>query len=529
MPGPSGAPPDVEPAPGPDARGPDADGRVAPAPGAGAPALVVPASGPAGARGWPARHAAALAAGLLAVVVTALDGPRALVLLPAALAGGALTCALLLRWGVWRWLAAAASLPVLLGATTGAPGLAGPPLTAAVAAALLALGWRARQRRALLLTLLGAAALAAACLVAGAAAWRPAAGEPAGPGLALAAAVPALLALAGAGRARRSGLLVACLLLTAPPVAALVGAATAGAAVGRDQVPLAALLPVAGALGLTALLRGRRSPSAERPQADDVDAAALADVRARYGAAPLAPVVVVIAAYDEAAGIGRVLDALPTTVAGLPADVLVVDDGSTDGTADVVRAHPRARVVACPVNRGQGAALRLGYRVAREGGARYVVTTDADGQYDARDLPVVLAPLLDGTADFVTGSRLLGRQPVHDRVRRAGTHVFAWAVRLLTGARVTDTSFGLRAVRAEVTAAVTLNQPQYQSSELLLGVLSHGYRVAEVPGRMHVRSNGSSKKGRNLVYGRRYAGVVLGTWWREGAPAPAGERAPARR
>jgi hypothetical protein len=76
-------------------------------------------------------------------------------------------------------------------------------------------------------------------------------------------------------------------------------------------------------------------------------------------------------------------------------------------------------------------------------------------------------------------------------------------------------------MRAEVTDRVTLNQPQYQSAELLLGVLSHGFRVAEVPGTMHLRSAGSTKKGRNLVYGFRYAKVVFGTWWREGCPTPA--------
>jgi hypothetical protein len=171
--------------------------------------------------------------------------------------------------------------------------------------------------------------------------------------------------------------------------------------------------------------------------------------------------------------------------------------------------------------------MRLGYRVARGGGARYVITTDADGQYDTADFPVVLAPLLDGSADFVTGSRRLGHQHTNDRFRRAGVHVFAWVVSAFTGQKVTDTSFGLRAMRADLTAAVTLNQPQYQSSELLLGAFSHGYRVAEVPGTMHVRAAGSTKKGRNLVYGTRYARVVLGTWWREGCPYPAPERAPA--
>ena len=129
----------------------------------------------------------------------------------------------------------------------------------------------------------------------------------------------------------------------------------------------------------------------------------------------------------------------------------------------------------------------------------------------------------------MTGSRRLGVQENTDAVRAPGTYVFAWLASALLGRHLTDTSFGLRAMRAEVTAAVTLNQPQYQASELLVGVASHGFRVLEVPGTMHVRAAGSTKKGGNLVYGSRYARVVLGTWWREGCPAPVAERAPALR
>ena len=85
----------------------------------------------------------------------------------------------------------------------------------------------------------------------------------------------------------------------------------------------------------------------------------------------------------------------------------------------------------------------------------------------------------------------------------------------LTGQRVTDTSFGFRAMRAVIPATVTLTQPQYQSAELLVGVLRRGYRVVERPMTMRRRGQGRSKKGNNLLYGARYARVVLGTWWRE--------------
>jgi hypothetical protein len=331
----------------------------------------------------------------------------------------------------------------------------------------------------------------------------------------------ALVAAVGLGRAAGSPVRPVCLVAVLVPAVLLVAG-------DRDGLTAVALWPAAGALGLIALLRGRRGATAALPQVDDVDREALERFAADVDR-PMAPVVVVIAAYNEASGLPAVLVSMPDTVCGLPLDVVVVDDGSSDGTADEARGTGRALVVECCANRGQGAALRLGYRIARDHGAAYVLTTDADGQYDVADLPTVLQPLLDGRADFVTGSRRLGVQENRDAVRWAGTYLFAWLTSVLVGHHLTDTSFGLRAMRAEVTAAVTLNQPQYQSSELLIGVVSHGFRVLEVPATMHVRSAGSSKKGGNLAYGTRYARVVLGTWWREGCPAPLADRAPALR
>lgn len=245
----------------------------------------------------------------------------------------------------------------------------------------------------------------------------------------------------------------------------------------------------------------------------DIDDAAVAEFTAQYGS-DLPPVAIVIAAYNEDRSIGATLNGIPAVVEGLETATIVVVDGSTDRTAEEAR-KAGAMVCDVPVNRGQGAALRLGYRLAREGGARYIVTTDADGQYDPADIKRVLAPVLQGEADFATGSRVLGRQETHDRVRRLGVHVFAWLISRFTGQRITDTSFGLRAMRAEVTAAVTLKQPQYQSSELLIGVISRGFRVVEVPATMRLRAAGTTKKGGNLVYGYRYSRVVLGTWLRE--------------
>ncbi len=249
------------------------------------------------------------------------------------------------------------------------------------------------------------------------------------------------------------------------------------------------------------------------PEVDDTAADAFF---AEFGEAArkLPPVAIVIAAYNEADVIGQVIEALPAEICGLKTAAVVVSDGSKDKTAGVAKTHG-ALVADVPVNRGQGAALRLGYRLAREGGARYIVTTDADGQYNPAEMERVLAPVVAGEADFVTGSRKLGSQETNDPVRRLGTWVFAGTISLLTRQHITDSSFGLRAMRAEVTGAVRLEQPQYQSSELLIAVLAHGFRVSEVPATIHKRQVGESKKGHNAIYGLKFAGVVLGTWWRE--------------
>jgi glycosyltransferase involved in cell wall biosynthesis len=246
---------------------------------------------------------------------------------------------------------------------------------------------------------------------------------------------------------------------------------------------------------------------------DAVDAAARAEFAERYGAPAFGPVCVVLAAYREAGSVGPVLDELPGEVDGLPVSVLVIDDGSDDGTAEVAR--ERGAYVLAAAHRGQGAALRLGYRVAAERGARYLVTTDADGQYDPGEIPALLAPILEDRADFVSGSRRLGGTYGGDWYRSTGVVVYAWVLRRLTGRSITDPSYGLRAMRVEVPAAVELRQPQYQTSELLIGAAARGFRMTEVPSVMRVRTAGASRKGSELLYGARFGRTVLMTWWRE--------------
>lgn len=245
--------------------------------------------------------------------------------------------------------------------------------------------------------------------------------------------------------------------------------------------------------------------------------------------APGAPLCIVIAAYNEVASVASVVSGLPTEAAGLGAECLVVDDGSSDATAP---AATEAGALVCRLeeNLGQGWALRVGYRLAAARQAQVIATMDADGQFDPADLAAVVEPVASGRADMVVGSRRLGRAETADPLRSAGVVVFGRLVTLLTGTRITDPSNGFRALRPDVAVRVPLRQAQYQAAELLIGALGAGFRVLEVPVTVRARHAGESKKGTNVLYGLRFARVVVATWWtaRRGRARPGPRPRPAR-
>jgi glycosyltransferase involved in cell wall biosynthesis len=258
---------------------------------------------------------------------------------------------------------------------------------------------------------------------------------------------------------------------------------------------------------VTAAEEGRLEP-AERPAAEAFLAA--------YPAGAGAPLAVVIPAYNEEPTVAEVIAGIPSEAAGLRSETIVVVDGAKDATAARAR-EAGALVCDVGVNRGQGAALRLGYWLARARGAQVIVTIDADGQYEAKEIAGVIEPILNGRADFVSGSRRLGSELTTDTTRHAGVIVFGALISLLVRHRITDPACGLRAMRSEVTAAVVLEQPQYQASELMISAALHGYRLAEVPTTMRDRDEHATgtKKGGNFGYGVRFARAAVHTWWRD--------------
>jgi len=224
-------------------------------------------------------------------------------------------------------------------------------------------------------------------------------------------------------------------------------------------------------------------------------------------------VAILVPAYNEAENIGHVLDLMPDEVCGMPTAVLVVDDGSRDGTGDVAAEHGAA-VARHVINRGGGAALRTGYRLMVESGADIVVTLDADGQHLPSEMERLVQPVLDGEVDVAHGSRVLGQADRNHFARELGIVFFNRLVSFITRTKVSDCSNGYRAVRTTVLPQLVLRQEQFHTSEFMIEAIKRGIPAKEVPVTVERRLHGHSKKPAVVRYGLGFANAIVRTWLR---------------
>src|SRR3954447_2877292 len=203
--------------------------------------------------------------------------------------------------------------------------------------------------------------------------------------------------------------------------------------------------------------------------------------------------VAIVPAMNEEENVGRVVDELRAFDPAL--DVVVVDDGSLDRTAEVAREHG-ARVLRLPFNLGIGGAVQTGFRFAFEHDYDLAVRVDGDGQHDPSQLMRVLEPVLRGDADIAVGSRFAvqtgaGFRP--SRPRRIGIRLLAGVVSRIVGQRVTDTTSGFQALNREGIALFARDYPHdYPEVEATVMVFRHRLRLAEVPVEMRERGGGRS-------------------------------------
>jgi len=222
---------------------------------------------------------------------------------------------------------------------------------------------------------------------------------------------------------------------------------------------------------------------------------------------------VVIPAFNEAERLPSVLGQMPDDVAGLAVRPIVISDGATDGTEAAAR-NFGALVIRRDLRRGSGAAIRLGCRVAHRTGARVIVTMDADGQHDPKEMERLVGPVLSAQADIVQGSRVLGEFEVESGIRSLGVKFFARLLTLLGRTKITDPSNGYRAMTPATFHRLDLRQDQYYVSELFLDACRKGFKAAEVPITVRRSVSATTKKGQTWRYAWGFSKAIIRTWLR---------------
>ena len=206
--------------------------------------------------------------------------------------------------------------------------------------------------------------------------------------------------------------------------------------------------------------------------------------------------VAVVPAYNEAATIAQVVGEIRTAEPDF--DVLVVDDGSTDATAQLARAAG-ARVLQLPFNLGIGGAVQAGFKYALDNVYDFMVQVDGDGQHDAAEIEKLRAVMdADPTIDVVVGSRFLTSDHSYPAPisRRTGIHIFAFICSRVIRQRVSDPTSGFRLCNRRAISLFARDYPHdYPEVEAILMLHYHRLRMRETPVRMFERGGGQSSIG----------------------------------
>jgi glycosyltransferase involved in cell wall biosynthesis len=210
-------------------------------------------------------------------------------------------------------------------------------------------------------------------------------------------------------------------------------------------------------------------------------------------------------------------ETLPLTVAGIPrtiagvdrVELLVIDDGSTDGTAQVAQRLGVHHIVRLPQRRGLAAAFQAGVNAALSVGADLIVNTDGDNQYPQSEIPNLVAPILRGEADVVIGDRRPTRVAHFSPVRRVLQGWGSWVVQMASGAHVTDATSGFRAFTREAALRLNLFTRYTYTLEMIIQISKKGLRLAFIPIDINPRTRASRLIRSDWDYVKRSAGAIL--------------------
>ena len=192
--------------------------------------------------------------------------------------------------------------------------------------------------------------------------------------------------------------------------------------------------------------------------------------------------VIQIPCFNEAETLGRTVEDLPRQLSGFSSvELLVIDDGSTDGTSKLARELGVDHVISLPRNRGLAAAFATGLSKALELGADVILNTDGDHQYRGASIPALVEPILRGEADMVIGDRQVKRIADFSGTKKLLQRLGSWAVRWVSGTQVADATSGFRALSREAALRLTVFSTYTYTLDTIIQAGKKGLTVVSVP------------------------------------------------
>ncbi len=218
-----------------------------------------------------------------------------------------------------------------------------------------------------------------------------------------------------------------------------------------------------------------------------------------------------IPCLNEASTVGNVIRRVPKRLPDVgDVKILVIDDGSSDGTASVALEAGADLVLRHKRNIGLGSTFRDGLEASLELGADIVVNIDADGQYDPEEMSMLLEPILSRRADIVLGNRQIKQLAHMSQSRKWGNRIASWVTRRLSGLPIIDAQSGYRALTRDAAVRLIMRGDYTYTQEMIIEASSRGLAIEEVPITFNRRSDGNSRLITGIwSYALRSAGVIM--------------------
>ncbi len=228
--------------------------------------------------------------------------------------------------------------------------------------------------------------------------------------------------------------------------------------------------------------------------------------------------IVMIPAHNEEETIGNTIEEIPRKIQGIDSvQVLVINDGSTDKTIEVAREAGADEILSHRTNLGLGLAFRDGLERALKMGADIIVNIDADGQYDAREIPKLIKPILEKRAEIVLGWRDISNLDFVPFSKKIGNRMTTWIIRKACNLSIKDSQTGFRAFSQEAALRMNLSGEYTYVHETLIQAKSKGLRVGEVPVQFRERKGDSRLISSLPSYVKEAGGIIIKTY-RDYAP-----------